>query len=136
MSDVKRLLDEATPLPWRECLHLTDKNRCTCGFFGEISSIPADVMVAQMGPCQFVHRHEEGCGGDMVPVAPEPARKANGQLIVYAVNRLPDYEAAVDALERLVRLHDAAPAALDVEFRGALTVADAALARLREPVPA
>ena len=53
---------------------------------------------------------------------------SDAALIVYAVNRLPDYEAAVEALERLVAsVEPGTPHAGN---------ARAALARLRDEVPA
>jgi hypothetical protein len=92
MSDAKRLLEEAPPLPWT------------------------------------VVRYEHG-GGRMhvdrrllVDLYDEPSR----ELVVYAVNRLPDYEAAVEALDDLI--HHFRPEAVENGL--------AALARVREQVPA
>lgn len=101
MTDVKRLLDEATPLPWKA----TRKNHWS--WIGADDGVPA---------------HQTAVCTD--------ARKPDAALIVYAVNRLPDYEAAVDALERLVAF-DEDPGNLD-----ALDEARAVLRRLRPEVPA
>lgn len=73
MTDVKRLLDEATPLPW-EMDHPED------GVFrirsGQVRAVDRLVSI------------------DML--------RENAALIVHAVNSLPDYEAAVDALAVLL----------------------------------
>jgi len=53
----------------------------------------------------------------------------NANLIVYAVNRLPDYEAAVEALDVMLNSTRAD------ELHPAWEKARAALARLREEVP-
>ena len=79
MTEVKRLLAEATPLPW-------DRSR------------------------------------------PVPEREADAALIVHAVNRLPDYEAAVEALERVVNVWTGSRRFMP----NAVADARAALARLRE----
>ncbi len=67
MTDVKRLLAEATPLPWRH------------------------------GYRQF-DEWERIEGPDKRQVADYLKNDGDAALLVYAVNRLPDYEAAVDAL--------------------------------------
>ena len=75
MSDVKRLLNEASPLPWSQDefdLYLTD---------------------AEGEP---VHWDHEGLGATW-------GKDANPQLILHAVNHLPEYEAAMDALEYIER---------------------------------
>ncbi len=64
MTDVRRLLGEATPLPW---------------------------TWAQ------VNGH----------FARTPQQEADARYTLYAVNHLPDYEAAVDALEPLARIAEA-----------------------------
>lgn len=107
--DVKRLLDEATPLPWTIFEHP----------LGHIVASPPkpngkrDKVVLTPG------------------MTPEDVAKADTALIVHAVNRLPDYEAAVDALERLVTT-------VEMFFAGAerdpaVIEARAVLRRLREP---
>ena len=73
MTDVKRLLDEATPLPW---MWLIDTHEPPRVF---LTNDPKD---------------------EQEPIV-EGIREPDAALIEYAVNRLPDYEAAVDALERL-----------------------------------
>jgi hypothetical protein len=76
MTDVKRLLDEATPLPWT-VQHDED------------------------------WKTDDVFGADGVPVIGEEydtERAApNAALIVAVVNKAPDYEAAVDALDVLIR---------------------------------
>ena len=79
MTDVKRLLEAATPLPWS----VWDAPRP--GIEGGDGPEAASVVV--------YGEHEEMEGVSTLE---------NAALIVYAVNRLPDYEAAVDALERMV----------------------------------
>jgi hypothetical protein len=55
----------------------------------------------------------------------------------YVMERLPDYEAAVDALERLVKRHDRLlPGQNWTQDQELWEQARAALARLREQVPA
>lgn len=72
MTDVKRLLEQATPLPWR------------------------------------VRRSIHGDGYRHVQIGKDESyttldlEPADARLIVTAVNRLPDYEAAVDALARVI----------------------------------
>jgi hypothetical protein len=58
---------------------------------------------------------------------------ADADLVAYAVNRLPDYEAAVDALGRVVALADSFLAITEPSSEWATTMASArdALARLR-----
>lgn len=88
MTDVKRLLYEATPLPWPE-----DYGQA----IGDDINDPADAALA-----------------------------------VYAVNRLPDYEAAVDALERLINVGDALWEDHPPVWMSEADEARAALRRLRE----
>lgn len=71
MSRAKKLLEQATPLPWRLDRWLHDSK----GY----------------GAFHAKHRPFDGHG----------MRHADLDLAEYAVNRLPDYEAAVDALRRL-----------------------------------
>lgn len=90
MTDVKRLLAEATPRPWHS----------------------------------WRSRYVNG--------------SADAALAVYAVNHLPDYLAAVEALEALAEL--AGPETNEPEWSGnwrvAWRYAREALARLRDEVPA
>jgi hypothetical protein len=111
VSDVKRLLDEATPRPWWELATGSE------GF----SILPPTGVRGSIARLTNQSFYQD---------------QINAQLIVYAVNRLPDYEAAVDALERLERI--IAPLRIASEYDGiasALSQARAALARLREGVP-
>jgi len=72
VSEATVLLEQATPLPWR-------------------------LRRSIHGP---KYRHVQiGRDESYTTLDLEPA---DARLIVHAVNRLPDYEAAVDALERLV----------------------------------
>lgn len=104
MTDVKRLLEAATPLPWHKDLdYFYDGNREQIGHTGE---------------CGAAWGHKPW--------------GANARLILYAVNRLPDYEAAVDALERLVMVETEWPAEDYGERLDAIQQGKAALARLRE----
>jgi hypothetical protein len=107
MTDVKQLLERATPLPWSvgKSVHHDGHNLWQTDTQGDITSPNAHL-------------------------SPEDAA-----LIVYSVNRLPDYEVAVDALERLC---DAAEGHEHQHLDGpdcvpAVAVADirAALRRLR-----
>lgn len=98
MSDVKRLLDEASPRPWtwdKRDEHLPQgvrkhaNIRCNNDLpwpFGDAAAKRAIVQHESW----YVH-----------------PRTADLDLIVYAVNHLPDYEAAVDALERVLNVGDA-----------------------------
>jgi hypothetical protein len=69
VTNAKRLLEQATPLPWDLYAYVNGGGR----FHRDDRTLVADV-------------YNEG----------------DRDLIAYAVNRLPDYEAAVEALERLV----------------------------------
>lgn len=69
MSEARKLLDAATPLPW------------------------------QVDGRAMVHRWFAKNDDGQYVYTDEPQ---NAALIVHTVNRLPDYEAAVDALERLL----------------------------------
>lgn len=115
MSDVTKLLEEATPLPW----HWDEAT-------GGIRVADRYIKVAP--------------GMNERVIWPDAA------LIVAAVNRLPDYEAAVDALELLVASDDALQERSGLRYihegvevthisSDALNAARVALARLREPVP-
>lgn len=71
MTDVKKLLAEATPLPW-----------------------------------ESVHPQEMRWDAATILPSGTPTNYADAALIVHAVNHLPDYEAAVDALEAISTLLD------------------------------
>ncbi len=120
-DDVKRLLAEATPLPWSY-----DREG-----FGYIHSLALGALDGDSGAT--VHWDYEGLGAIW-------NHDADPDLIVYAVNRLPDYETAIDVLERLVATWDAG--AEDTIGENVLALAPlireggAILRRLREPVPA
>jgi hypothetical protein len=112
MSDVKQLLEQATPLPWRTIL-------------------PGDTGWKARRYFRCVafstKRDEDYTTSPLIP--------ADARLIVHAVNHLPDYEAAVDALERIARPIGAGYQG-DVQDREALvrwmvSEARAALRRLR-----
>lgn len=85
MIDVKRPLEEATPLPW----------------IGE-------TVLAERGGTSSRITDEEG---RIVALADEPDRA----LIVYAVNRLPDYEALVEAVVAYVAAEDEANRLADAD---------------------
>lgn len=76
--NAKELLAAATPLPWRWVA----------------SDYSVDLGTLEAGEYENVL-----VGDETVWLQGEPA---DTSLIVYAVNRLPDYEAAVDALAQLV----------------------------------
>ncbi len=79
MTDVKRLLDEATPLPWGVVM---DHSLYDGPMIGAVGSLgPTSLYVAETANAEVGER--------------------DAALIVYAVNRLPDYEAAVEALHRI-----------------------------------
>jgi hypothetical protein len=105
MSDVKRLLEEATPLPWKP---FADKRHPVEGRVGCVATAPNGATAVCYG-----------------------TNGTDAALIVYAVNRLPDYEAAVEALERCLESWDYG----DFD-RADYEAGRAALARLREQVPA
>lgn len=116
MTDVKRLLDEATPLPWAyRLMKLPAPKRQWC-------VVRAD---DHDGKTYLTFMSEDSVGAEQ-----------DAALIVYAVNRLPDYEAAVDALERLVeisqmyRFSDVTEVSAET-LRAAEQDARAALRRLR-----
>jgi len=130
MSDVKRLLSEATPLPW-SVGEIRDES--------DSSGVGPDIGSAIVGPAgqAVVSAYNFHCCSFPIDVDVE---KADVDLLLHAVNSLPDYEAAVDAL-------DAYLDHLDSEYHGCmgwhagqrcqfLQDVRAALARLREPVPA
>ena len=73
MTDVKRLLAEATPLPWGD---------------------PADIHYGDFG------WYVPGC--PLGETEDSEQGRADMTLAVHAVNSLPAYEEAVEALERLV----------------------------------
>jgi hypothetical protein len=104
MSDVKRLLDEATPLPWTT-------HGPTLADFGSYHTI--------YGPHWKVGEIRD---------------YTDTKLVLHAVNHLPEYEAAVDAIEALLPLCEGLPAASPIRHRAEKV--RAALARLREVVAA
>lgn len=101
MSDAKRLLDEATPLPW---MHVRIRDD-----------------------------HDELAGAVF-------ADHPDGALLLHAVNRLPDYLAAVEALQRLMTAIDCEAISFEDDSmrQSLITIRDAraVLARLRDEVPA
>jgi GTPase SAR1 family protein len=103
MNDAKRLIEEATPLPWR-----------------------------QYETHQIVSVSDTGEPDDLGAVA-DCYESPDAALIVYAVNRLPDYEAAVEALDELLHVVDIGDLDRLPEVEAA---AYAAVNRLREQVPA
>ncbi len=80
MTDVKRLLDEATPLPWRVRDAINERGRIEAVLVAAPTDVRRDGIVADTG--EF----------------PDRQAKPDARLIEHAVNHLPDYEAAVDAL--------------------------------------
>jgi len=113
MTTVKELLDAATPLPWTVSPHPNP------GFGVNIESELPDV------------------DGQLAMYVTPP----DAALIVYAVNRLPDYEAAVEALGRLVATSERIGGGGTngewwLPFQRSIREGRAALARLREQVPA
>ena len=120
-SDVERLLAEATPLPWGHW---------------------------QEGKPDPLNPKRMAWGGDNIIVSTTANTEIamtdeDRDLIVYAVNRLPAYEAAVEALGRLLAASDPHPGSghnwtigPGNDFTDARSSARAALARLREKVPA
>lgn len=110
MTDVKKLLDEATPLPWRDLWEHSDPE----------GDYPVGIKGNDGEPNNWVVRHDDDLG--------TPLDK-NNALIVHAVNHLPDHEAAVDALKRLTWLADGDQD--DEEWDDAYREARAVLRRLR-----
>jgi hypothetical protein len=102
----KELLAAATPLPWEA---------------GKPSLLPA-------GRARLIWN-----GQELFATSWRAKDTEDAALIVYAVNRLPDYEAAVDALGRVVALADSFLAITEPssEWATTMTSARAALARLR-----
>jgi len=84
MSEAKRLLEQATPLPW----HVRDRG---IGFEVHVGD-PAIGCENPNGSgwCTTINEGHR-----------ETMDEGDAGLVVYAVNRLPDYEAAVDALDAL-----------------------------------
>ncbi len=111
MSDVKQLLAEATPLPWR--------------LSGRDVHWERDPSISERSGLGY-----EIDGPPEASLRGQFEKYADAALIVAAVNRLPDYEAAVDALERVVN------AKYTDELSDAISGCHAALDRLRESVPA
>jgi len=119
MSEARRLLEQATPLPWTDhfCHGTAGGDECW-----------------QSDPHHDIFHPDAkgdgsyGTGAADIMCVDEQCPEVN--LVVYAVNHLPDYEAALDVLERLVAF-DSDPG----EFE-ALNDARAVLRRLREGVAA
>lgn len=114
MTDAKRLLEQATPLPW-----MAEQPDTESPLWLFAAAREGNTALAHFGVCR---------GG---PV--DSRDTADARLILHAVNRLPDYEAALDALEALLATsatyrHPDAPLVLHQ--------ARAALACLRDEVPA
>jgi hypothetical protein len=113
----KELLEQATPLPWRASeTTIWSENR------------PDDPTDWSGDAVAYTAQDKEL----------EDGTYATAALIVYAVNRLPDYEAAVDALEKIKSEEGKVCDQYEMcEHRacqssyGAWAIADAALARLR-----
>ena len=129
MSDAKRLLDEATPLPWSQ---RTNKHP-------QLDGRPWGWIQNNTGISSWPGHTGITWGGN---------GEKNAALIVYAVNRLPDYEALADAAERLSLARgrfnsasigyqpEAQMAALRRDVDHAQSVLSAALRRVRQAVPA
>lgn len=108
MTDVKRLLEAAASSPW-----YSDGTGVIYGNDGD------EVASGTGSAAHLVDQSERAA------------------LIVYAVNRLPDYETAVDALERLLEAEHGGYGLHGQPCRcEAHGPARAALASLRESVPA
>lgn len=88
MTDVKKLLAEATPLPWRDA-----------GYDNRHDDLYGCDLAAGSNAWITMGGGREGGEGSML--------HADAALIVHAVNSLPDYEAAVDALDKLGERHHA-----------------------------
>ena len=115
MSEAQRLLEQATPLPWSGVLMLWGANGEPGGEGHVLTPFVCSACERRGAPCLS-------------------GTEANQSLIVHAVNRLPDYEAAVDALAGLVDTNW--PGASEGSDGPAVDAALAALRRLRPAVPA
>ena len=115
MTDVKKLLAEATPLPWKECG--AARGGCVCGFVwdsnGNFPLLTTDT--------DSEHEGFRSTGKRKV---------TDAALIVHAVNSLPDYEAAVDAMLEYLA-HDGSGIRRDDEWAGDYDALKLATARDR-----
>lgn len=94
---LRALMEKATAGTWTLCPHLKPGCTCTCGYYGDIGA--GDTTVALMGRCHADGADDTGCGCHMTKIAKtQDERAANGQLIVAAVNSLPEL---LDEVERL-----------------------------------
>ena len=125
VTDVKRLLEQATPLPWHY-----DGDSHSDEFWNRTSEETSELSYHLASLDRLVLDavwHNDSTAG----LYSTPADMA---LIVYAVNHLPDYEAAVDALQRLTTtasaMYDDWPT-IDMKIGAAIDAARAALHRLR-----
>jgi len=125
VSRAKELLEQATPLPW---------------------------VVQEPGPNDpgagtvFIDTHAFEWGPEPVIADSAPLGREDALLIAYAVNRLPDYEAAVEILAALMVLpgyhaedcyiHAPDLTTCECGVQQGRIAAKAALARLRDEVPA
>ncbi|HYI66337.1 MAG TPA: hypothetical protein VEW95_05400 [Candidatus Limnocylindrales bacterium] len=116
MSRASELLEQATPLPWDIEQGFEDAGTPDSHYTRPTD----DAAILRLADYE----------DDPLIVRPY----ADAALIVYAVNRLPDYEAAVEALERLLEANW--PGAQIGSDGPVVDAAVAALARLREKVPA
>ena len=103
MSDVKRLLEEATPLPWRHGPLFWEGWSVSDNGGVRVFEVP-HVYPQCESPDAPGHEHAHQPGVYVDPHIGR-SREPDAALIVYAVNRLPDYEAVADALWR-VRTHE------------------------------
>ena len=118
MTDVKRLLAEATPLPWVDA-----------GYYGDHGDVFG---------CDLSAGNDRVSTGGGIEGGEGSMSHADAALIVHAVNTLPDYEAAADALAKITSWLAPDPAGAP-GYRGrnwaivdeAHEEARAALARLR-----
>ena len=116
MTRAKELLDAATPLPWRQADTDDEGTGILAG--PELSIDEGQVAWAESFGSVYPSAH-------------------NAALIVYAVNRLPDYEAAVEALFRLegaVQDYIDDPKTMTPLYPEVRNAREA-LARLRDEVP-
>lgn len=117
MTDVKRLLEQAIPLPWRV---LKDDDYEGTGILGG-----GDEWSIDEGQLAYAQRQ--------VDYFPD---EANAALIVFAVNRLPGSEAVVEAAGALVTWIDGNGRPKMYPEASGLARLRAALARLRDESPA
>lgn len=87
-EELRRLLAEATPGPWRECKANEDRGGCSCGL---VWSLSIDAPVASTAD-------DDSAGIDLG----QRQYHANAALIAAAVNALPGLLDVVDAARRTV----------------------------------